>query len=134
MTLNSDPKFKEKLPIFFEKWHKFEKWNLINFNSRGEKSENLPFDEIFLSKVCNVWAKIIQTRCVAKKDLWFQKWHKEFGKFSHKKLKVMLDKSFACFSWRNVVLTTFYLLPQVTHSVFGVLPCAHVTCIGYFLI
>ena len=31
--------------------------------------------------------------CVVKNDLWFQKWHKEFGEFSHKKLKVMLDKS-----------------------------------------
>ena len=26
------------------------------------------------------------------------------------------------------------LLPQVMHIVFGVLPCAHATCIGYFLI
>ena len=32
-----------------------------------------------LSKVCNVWAKIIQTHCVVKNDLWFQKWHKKFG-------------------------------------------------------
>ena len=32
-----------------------------------------------LSKVYNVWAKIIQTHCVVKNDLWFQKWHKKFG-------------------------------------------------------
>ena len=33
------------------------------------------------------------------------------------------------------VIKFFYLLPLVIHSVFGVLlPCAHVTCIGYFLI
>ena len=28
-----------------------------------------------------------------KNDIWFQKWHKSFGEFSRKKLKVMLDKS-----------------------------------------
>ena len=67
--------------------------NLIDFNLSSEKSENSPFNRIFLSKVCNVWAKLIQTSCVVKNDLWFQKWHKEFGEFSHKQLKVMLDKS-----------------------------------------
>ena len=56
----------------------------MNFNSSNEKSENLQFDEIFLPKVCNVWATIIQTSCVVKNDLWLQKWHKEFDDFSHK--------------------------------------------------
>ena len=56
----------------------------MNFNSSNGKSENVHFDGIFLSKVCNVWAKKIQTSCVVKNDLWFQKWHKEFGEFSHK--------------------------------------------------
>ena len=40
------------------------------------------FDGIFLSKLCNVWARKIQTSCVAKNDLWFHKWHNEFGEFS----------------------------------------------------
>ena len=31
------------------------------------------------------------------------------------------------------VIKLFYLLPQVVHSVFGVLPCVHIKCIGYFL-
>ena len=35
----------------------------------------------------------IFTSCVVKNNLCFQKWHKEFGEFSHKYLKVMLDKS-----------------------------------------
>ena len=43
--------------------------------------------------VYNVWAKKIQRTCVVKNDLWFQKWHKEFGEFSQEKLIVMLDTS-----------------------------------------
>ena len=31
----------------------------------------------------NDWAKKIQSSCAVKNDLWFQKWHKEFGEFSH---------------------------------------------------
>ena len=48
--------------------------NLMNFNLSSEKSENLHLDGIVLSKVCNVWARIIQTSCVVKNDSWFQKW------------------------------------------------------------
>ena len=66
----------------------------MNINLNSAKSENLHFDGIFLSKVCNIWAKIIQTRCVVKNDLRCQKWHEEFSEFSHKQLKAMLDKSF----------------------------------------
>ena len=33
--------------------------HLMNFHSSSEKSENLHFDGIFLSQVCNVWVKII---------------------------------------------------------------------------
>ena len=65
-----------KTDFLFEKWH-----NLVNFNWINGKSENVRFDGVFLSKVCNVWAKKIQTSCVVKNDLWFQKWHKEFGEF-----------------------------------------------------
>ena len=62
-------------------------------NLSCEQSENLHFYEIFLSKACNVRAKMIQTSCVVKNNLWFQKWHEEFGEFSHWYLKVMLDKA-----------------------------------------
>ena len=48
MTLRSDPNFEEKLTFYL----KNDMRNLMNFNSR--KSENLHFDGIFLSKVCNV--------------------------------------------------------------------------------
>ena len=40
-------------------------------NSSSEKSENLLFGGIFLSKVRNVQAKIIQTSSDVKNDLWF---------------------------------------------------------------
>ena len=80
MTLKSDPKFKEKITLCL----KNDMRNLINFNSSSEKSENLHFDGIFLSKVRNVSAKIIQTICAVKNGLWFQKLHKKFGEFSHK--------------------------------------------------
>ena len=57
-----------KTDFLFEKWH-----YLVNFNSSSGKSENVHPDEIFLWKVCNVWAKKIQTSCVVKNDC-FQKW------------------------------------------------------------
>ena len=50
MTLKSDPTFEEKLTFCF----KDDLRNLMNFNSSSGKSENLQFDGIFLSKVCNV--------------------------------------------------------------------------------
>ena len=50
MTLKSDPKLKEKLTFCL----KNDMRNLINFNLSSEKSENLHFYGIFLSKVCNV--------------------------------------------------------------------------------
>ena len=53
-----------KTHFLFEKWH-----NLVNFNSSNGKSENVRYDGIFLSKVCNVWAKKRQTSCVVKNEL-----------------------------------------------------------------
>ena len=53
MTLNSDPKFKEKLTFYL----KNDISNLMHFNLSSEKSGNFHFDGIFLSKVCNVWAE-----------------------------------------------------------------------------
>ena len=49
-TLKSDPNFKEKLTFCL----KNDMNNLVNFNSSSVKSENLRFDGIFLSKICNV--------------------------------------------------------------------------------
>ena len=50
MTLKSDPHFEEKLTFCL----KNDMRNLMNFNLGSGKSENLHFDGIFLSKVCNV--------------------------------------------------------------------------------
>ena len=50
MTLKSDPQFEEKLTSCLKNGMR----NLMNFNSDSGKSENLHFDGIFLSKVCNV--------------------------------------------------------------------------------
>ena len=50
MTLKSDPKFKEKLTFCLKNDVK----NSMNFNLSSEKFENLHFDGVFLSKVCNV--------------------------------------------------------------------------------
>ena len=79
MTLKSDPNLEAKLTFCL----KNDMINFMNFNSSSEKSENLHFDGMFLSIVCNVWDKIIQTNWV-KNELWFQKWHKKFGEFLHK--------------------------------------------------
>ena len=49
MTLRSDPDFEEKLTCF-----KDDMGYLGSFNSSSGESENVYFDRIFLSKVCNV--------------------------------------------------------------------------------
>ena len=64
MTLKSDSNFEEKLTFCLENDR-----NLMSFNSSSGKSENLHFEGIFLSKVCNAWDKIIQRSCVVKIDL-----------------------------------------------------------------
>ena len=44
---------------------------------------------------------------------------------------VIVLNIFVCsYCCKLFVIIFFYLLPQVMHSVFGVLPCAHVTCMG----
>ena len=50
MTPMSDPNFEEELIFCLEN----DMNNLVNYNSSSGKSENLHFDEIFLSKVHNV--------------------------------------------------------------------------------
>ena len=50
MALKSDPNFEEKLIFCL----KNDMSNSMDFNSGSGKSENLYFDGIFLSKVCNV--------------------------------------------------------------------------------
>ena len=45
MTVGSDGKFEEKLPLGF----KNDMTNVVNFNARSGKSENLHFDMLLLS-------------------------------------------------------------------------------------
>ena len=82
-------------------------WILI----RALKSlTNFHFDWSFLCKVYNVWPEKVQRSYISwhsrvmqnlkeKNDLWFRKWHDEFGKFSSEHLKV----SKLVFSWHHFV-------------------------------
>ena len=86
MTLKSDPNFEERLTFCL----KNNMGNLMWFSSSSEKLENLNFDGIFLSKVCNIWIKLIQTICVLKKWLMVSKMP-----YIRNLVKLMLDKSSA---------------------------------------
>ena len=91
MTLKCDEKFEEKLPLGSRNNMR----NLVNFNGSGGKSEDFPFDVLFLSKVFYVLVKkkcVITLRVITLKtikwckiwrgtDLCFEKWHEEFGEF-----------------------------------------------------
>ena len=59
----SDLIFDEKLTFCL----KNDMRNLANFHASSRKFENL-----------------LVVKSFAKNDLWFQKWHKKFGEFSHK--------------------------------------------------
>ena len=50
MTLKSDPNFEEKLTFCL----KNDMNNLVNFDSNSGKSENVHFDGMLPSKVCNL--------------------------------------------------------------------------------
>ena len=50
MTLKSDPNFEKKFTFYL----KNDMRSFMNFNSSSGKSENLYFDGMLLSKVCNV--------------------------------------------------------------------------------
>ena len=59
--------------------------NLVIFNASSEKSEKIC---TLMGYVCRRYVmfelKKMQRTCVAKSDLRFWKWNKDFGKFSHK--------------------------------------------------
>ena len=108
MTLRSDPNFEEKSTFCL----KNDMRKLVDFNASSGKSEKFYFDELFCR---NAWAKKYK-RIIVKNDLWFQKWHKEFGEFSHKYLKVMLDRS----SVYNVLDEGMYFLDKNYQSNFNI--------------
>ena len=64
-----------------------------------ESLKNLRFHWLLVTKVYNVWAKTVQRSYLSwhcrvmqnvkkKLDLWFEKWHEKFGKFSLEHLKL----------------------------------------------
>ena len=98
MTLKSDWHLEERLTFCF----KNDMRSLMYFNSSSEKSKNLNFDRIYLLKVCR-WVVSWKTINGFKTDR-----YKKFGQFSHKYLKVMLDKS----SVYNVLAEEMYFLDK----------------------
>ena len=55
ITLNSHPKFKEKPTFCLKNDMRY----FMNFNLSSEQCKDLHYYGIFLSRVCNVWAKIM---------------------------------------------------------------------------
>ena len=95
MTLKNDGKSEEELNLSFQNWHKeFDKFWLKN--SKVWKVHTLmgcfwakciivklkKYRGVIFDKT-RVWCKIWR-----KTDLWFGKWHEEYGKFSPEQLKV----------------------------------------------
>ena len=66
MTLQSDAKFEEKLPL----GSKNDMTNLLNFNASSGKSENLHFGVLLLSKVHDVWDIRVQRSGRMIQNLW----------------------------------------------------------------
>ena len=96
--MKSDGNFEERLTFCF----KNDARSLMYFNSSSEKSEHLNFDRIYLSKVYR-WVVSWKMINGLKNDI-----YKKFGQFSHKYLKVMLDKSSAY----NVLAEEMYFSDQ----------------------
>ena len=84
--------------------------------------KNLHFDWSLLCKVYNVWPKKVQRsifhdteescKIWRKTDLWFGKWHEEFGKFSSEHLKV----SKLVLSWDSFVQSRKYMSYKFTEE------------------
>ena len=105
MTLKSDTNFEENRTFFL----KNDMRNLVNFNASSGNSENLHFNGQLLLKVWNVWAK---KNIELRNDLWFQKWHKEFGE---QVVESKVDKSSAY----NVLTEGMYFLNKSSPSNFN---------------
>ena len=96
MVLKSDVKFEKKTDLLFQKWQEFGEfwpeyskvskiWTFIDFCC----AKHLMFD---LKKYRGVIFHDTEEWCKTwrKTDLWFKKWHEEFGKFSPEHLKVLI--------------------------------------------
>ena len=87
MKLKNDPNFEKKLTFCLKNFMRI----LVNFSASSGKSENLHFDGLLLSKVCNARAKKNIEELWREVKLIVSKM--EFDEFSHRQLKVMLGKS-----------------------------------------
>ena len=85
--------------------------------------KNLHFEKIsLLCKVYNLWPKKVQRsifhdteesgKIWIKTDLWFGKWHEEFGKFSSEHLKMLI----LVFSWDPLVQSRKYKSYKLTEA------------------
>ena len=88
MTIKNDSKFEEDLTCQF----KIDMRSLTNLDPNTQNLKSLHFNGLLLTKVYNVWAKKkykgVMFDCTEdwckiwrKTDLYFLKWHEEFGKF-----------------------------------------------------
>ena len=122
MTHNSSIDFKL---ILFLLWNKGSLQN-PNFETFNCSSENLPYFSCNFPNHKSVFLQILHHPSVS--------W-KITRLYIFRPNIVIILNIFVC-SYRCIlfVINFCYLIPQVMHSVFGVLSCAHVTCMGYFLI
>ena len=77
----------KKTDSWFQKWHK----KFLNFNASSDKSDNMHFYVLLLSKEYKVSAKKVQKsyiswhwrviRTLKKNWRFFEKWYEEFGEF-----------------------------------------------------
>ena len=84
ITLKNDAKFEEELTCALKKWRE-------QFGAFWCSNQNFHINGLLLTKVYNAWAKTVQRIYVSlywnqckfwrKSDLWFHKWHEEFGEF-----------------------------------------------------
>ena len=122
MARNSSVEFKL---ILFLLWIKgsHENFNFETFNCSGE---NLPYSSChFLNHKSVFFSNFASTFSVMKITPLY---------FFRSNIVIVLNTFVRSYCCKLFVIIFFNLIPQVMHSVFVVLPCAHVTCLGYFLI
>ena len=96
MTMKNNTKIEDELTCLF----KTDVRNLTNLARALESPKKLCFNGLLVTKIYNVWAETVQRSHLSwhwrvmqnlkkkQADLWFEKWHKIFGKFSPEHLKM----------------------------------------------
>ena len=84
MTMKNDTKIEEKNLLVVLKLAREILWILTRALGGLKK-----FNGLLVTKVYNFWTKKEEWCKICRKtDLWFEKWHEKFGRFSQKDLKV----------------------------------------------